>query len=443
MFRSHSLSLPNLGSTDQVKEGTLAIPKGKGVVGLRCKLTIPLNNTSGGPVTLTDAQKRAVLSHLSFLMEVGASKQQPYKNLAGDKIRMLQRVCFGSEVENYTGTVNGLQTALPNAATTNVVCWLLVPTGRFWTLGQARNLFAMGRSQCRTVMLQLDRGGAQPAGLPAGVIISGTITADVQPHMCSMKGDRYSYLPEYREFTIRDFFHEYTDAQLAVLIAERTAVHASTTITKVNLTMDGEEIHRDISPADIITEYNDVPNLPAESQISDLVTFLYQWTPDRELRELPTGMVRVEQPNKDLADFLLAYYGWKVIKKADRDADLEKVANDVRKKTIKAVSVVPIDGLTVPSRLAAFMPAQLVDADDAEYHRFPGVGVPFLGKAEVYIPPQVLDAGKRAIAAAGSNDVLKDAVRRGLAATIPGASQSARGFTETSPIFRQIESELS
>lgn len=435
MRRSHSLTFTGPDTSDYIRKGTLKIAKGKAMAGIRCKIVFPIRNASGGALTLSAADKTALLDALRFNFAYGAegSEREFLKNAKGSIVRLLQRFAIGSDVEGLTDATTGMSRSLPGSnAITNCTIYLVVPTGRLWFLGVMRNLFCMGRSQAQSLKAEIARQAAPTLSANLSLPDTSAVTCEIQPWLVSVKGDRESVMPEYREFTIRDFRAELPDG-VPLFISERTAAHASTGLTRVNVNFDAEEIHRDAPPADILSEYNDVPNYPSDAAIFDTHTILYQATPDRSLAELPTGKPFVEQPNKDLSDFNLGYYWLPIVKEEERKTNLAYYANSTREKTIKAVSLDVIESINAPSRLSAVIPAMLTDEDDAEHHRYAGLGVPHRGKADdarVFVPDVVLERAKAfsaAFNAAGSPKAAQ-AVAKDLARSVPGLANSGRGF---------------
>lgn len=432
MKRSHSLTCTGPDTSDYIRKGSLKLTKGKSMPGIRAKIVFPIKNVNAAGKTLTAADKVALLDALRFSLGYGPddAEREFIKNARGSIIRLLQRFCIGSEVEGYSDTTTGFGRNLAAAgAITNCTIYLVVPTGRLWFLGAMRNFFAMGRSQAATLKAEIARQAAPILSADLSLPDTSAVTLEIQPWLVSTKGDRESPMPEYREFTIRDFRAELPDG-LPLFISERTSTHAATALSRVNVNIDAEEIHRDAPPADILSEYNDVPNFPSEAAIFDTHTMLYMATPDRALHELPSGRPYVEQPNKDLSDFNLGYFWLPVIPAEEKKAALVQYANEVRKKTIKSISVDVIEGFQLPSRLAAFKPSLLTDEDDAEHHTFGGIGVPHRGKLEdvrAFVPESVL-ARAQAVASTLPSLAAKRAVANEIARSIPATANSGRGF---------------
>lgn len=435
MRRTHSFSLAAVGSVDRIRRDTLDLPKGKAMSALRVKVGFPVANTSGGSVTMAAGDKKALLSAIVCTFEYGVAKRQPFKNVDLRVVRILQRFLMGSEIEGWSDTSTGLAKSLPNSATTTVYAYVCLPF-MCWLLGpQFKHFFALGRSQSRTVECEFARQ-TNASFSTSGLALSGSITIDVLPQLVSVKGDRWATPPEYRTTDITDFRYTFPEDGLPLAIWDRTAVHAATSYTKLNVNIDNEEIHRDVSPTDLITEHNDVPNHPAEALITDEYTIMYSVLPASEFSSLPSGRAYVEQPAKDLATMQLGLVQVPVVSEDERSKELENVANNIRRKGVVAVNLHVLEDKYVASHNHAFVPSVIADEDDAELHKYPGLGVSYRGKAEVYVPPQVVAAAKAK--AGGSSDKLKADLAKQLAAAVPGAASTARGYGQ-GRIFSAIQ----
>lgn len=435
-----SLSLPSDGSNDSVPRGDIDIPKGAACKGLRLKVTIPINNTSGGAVTLSDAQKQTLLA--CFIGTVTFGPRGTLKPYVAALWTVFNRACrwlYGTEIEGYTDTSTGLQRSLPNSATTNVTCYLVIPLGYFWKLYRG-GLLALGRTQMRTLQLDVRRTSS---AILANVVISGTVTIDVMPDLVPCKGDPVS--PGI-------FYEEVDDARKTVelsegmpfVVEERTATHASSTLSNFTLKIDDLEVHDQVSPAEAITEQNDIPNYPAEAAPTDRTTHLYTIQSQggaAELKDLPTGKPKITQNVKDLATIKLSQFYVPIQSPEDVSAMMEfAVGKKGRGKTVRGVSTQLTEDLKLGRHQAFVAPYNLVDQDADEFERFPGPVAEAGKKVDVAIPNTVIDAARARIAKHRANGETKAAenVVAELAATIPGGVQSARGFKrgDTSMIER-------
>lgn len=437
MRRTHSLNLAIDGAVDSVKRGTLAIPKGKAMPYIRAELTVPINNTSGGAVTLTTVQRLALLAAFLFDFKYGPqdAKRNPFQTLGGNIMRRIARFLMGSELDGFTSATTGLARSLPNAQTTNVVFTIIIPTGRVWFLGALRNLFALGRSQASTVELTVRR--QTPQGLPAGIAINGAVTVDIYPGECSVKGDRYATCPEFRQVSVTDFRYTLDDG-LTLGLFENTAAHLATALSRVNMRIDAESIHEDASPRVYLADLQDSDYAPAEADVSDEVTILYEGNATTELKDLPTGRPFIEQPAKNLAVMNLEHVYVPIASEDELGKGLVDVANNIRRKSLKAVSLNATEELNLPPRLGFAVPSMLTDEDDREHGKFAGLGVPYRGKlsdVDVFVPEYMQQRIKGALA----SGVDADDLAKGTALQVPGTSQTGRGPGNASVAFAKVQ----
>lgn len=423
-----SLELAADGSTKFVLQGALRIPKGKECIGIAMKTTFPVANATGGNLAsgLSDARKQTMFDNFEFSLSYGRDKDvKPFIAILGSRLHREFRYAFGTELELYSDTTNGLHKAMNNGTTTNADCWLVMPTGYFWQLAKKRRAMGMGRSQCLTVELEVKRKSSL---IDTNITLSGTVTMQVYPVLRTAKGDRWNHVPHYREYDRTE--DEVTLPEgLPLRISERTAAHASSSLTKFSEWIDDEEIHQQISAADAITPFNDQARAPSAASITDRETLLYWLEEDSALEDLPTGKPRIRQDTKDLATIKLGYLYIPI--EADRGVamELEHVVQEHRRKELRAVKSDLLDGAPAPIRMRPFLPAVFVDRDDREFEEFPGPVASPGKRVEYTIPESVLSRAKAAYAdkkAKGENKAADQVVREVVAA-VPGAVTSARG----------------
>jgi hypothetical protein len=447
MERIKTLSLATANGADVLEKGRLNLEKGKAMRGIRLKVTVPVVKSDSGTVTLTAGQKLSLLNMLVVSLRYGRNlRRAPYNNVLGGVLQVLQRYLMGTQVQGWADTVYGLGKTIAASATTTVQFYLIIPTGYLQQVnGLPAGHFAVGRSQAKTLQLDIKRA-AEPLTGGAATLSVGTVTIDVMPDLVSVKGDRWTVLPEYVDVTSVDIEKGFDDG-LPLLLAERTAVHASSTLTEVEVSIDDENIHRQVTPQDLLTEWKSQPSskLHADADISDVWTLLYWVAWDKELRDLPTGAIKFRQPRKDLATMLLSLLYVPIVREAELREEIENVATDVRKKTVRAVSTFVSEPDATYSRQQFASPFVLFDEDDSEFQRFPGlVAVPG-GRAEVYIPATVLSMARGMVAGARSEREGKKADQLVQQATlaVPGAVQSGRGFSHVgSTVFEQVKKAL-
>ncbi len=147
MFKGSSINLINANVSDKLSAGRIELPKGKAMRGLRMKVTCGILNTrsSSDTTPLTSTQKRDLLANLQFGVRHGHQQQhQPFKAFGGHRARLLQRYCYGSEMEGWSNSTTGLARTLPNGGTSTVVFYLTIPTGAFYQHKGRRRDFGLG-----------------------------------------------------------------------------------------------------------------------------------------------------------------------------------------------------------------------------------------------------------------------------------------------------------
>jgi hypothetical protein len=260
----------------------------------------------------------------------------------------------------------------------------------------------------------------------------------VFPDLRSSKYDIWTPLPEYSEQNSTDFNFESPDG-FPLLHSERTAVHASSSITDVTERIDDEEIHRNVSPQDYITELQDSVGYTALSgasaiNIYDTDTLFYFLRPDMQAAELLSGRARFQNVTKQLSTYQHTLVYVPIIGEDEIKRELEWVTGNVRRKTLRAASlfhVQPVPGL--PKRLQFALPWALVDEQDKEFQQFPGWVAAAGGRAAAYFPEHVTQAARsqKAAAEAAGKPLAAETPVEELALAIPGAVNSGRGLAKS------------
>lgn len=433
MKKQVTLSLASTNANAKLTRGQLDIPKGKQMVGLRLKFTVPVANTSGGTLNplLTDAQRQTLLGLFTCTLSYGkAGAHKPFSAITLDKVGWEARRAYGSEIEGYADTSTGMAQSAANSTTPNVVFYAVIPTGRMWWLNR-RGFWGMGRSQTKTVELELKRGSTNT--IASGIAISGTVTVDVSPDLQSCKGDRWCWVPEYVEQDESDKTVRMPDG-LPLAIMERTAAHASSTLSNISVYIGDEEVHDQVTPAELLTEVSDSATMPSAALLTDRETLLYTPYPEGfRLEDLPTGAPRIVQNVKDLTTFKAALLYIPVKTQTEVQTEIENIASNLRRKTVHCVSLADVEGgARIPDTLRPFIGFTILDEDDADFERFPGYTCTPGGKAEIRVPNAVL---QRAVALhaqlkAANNGKAAEEVIRQVSNAVPGAVASSAGYAK-------------
>lgn len=431
-----SLTLTGTGQSATMERGKLDPGKGKNTRGIRLKVTMPVQNPTAGALAMTAAQRKLALALLQ-IENFSYGKNGMFQRLAAQdfkRVRLQQKKFYGSEMGGFDDASTGLAKSIAAGATSSLVFFPIIPTGHnFRFPGRG-----MGRTQSRTVQLKLKQLGTTIVA--ATFLINGNVTVEVMPDANSCKGDPWCNVPEFVEQTVTDQKATLPEG-LPLCLTEKTAVHASTALTEIRVKIDAEEIHDLVSPAEALEEMiNDSASHPAAALISDEETILYDLPIEARKRDLPSGELTFVRKVSELATAALAFDYVAIPSESDVAAIVE-ICAEVRKKTVKAVNRAEAEGDEMPDRLRAFEDLLIVDVDDAEYDRMPGVAVAPGGKAQLHVPESVKARAKAAIAFHQSNGeaVAAAAITKRVVAATPSGAQSGRGV-KGSGIFARLAS---
>lgn len=440
MKKLSTLTLTGQGTQALLEKGKLVIEKGRVMQGIRALMTVNITNSSGSSRALTDTERQAFLDGYSIKLSYGRNgRRKPYNMVTLTRVQRIARFLYGSEWEGYANSVYGLARTLTTGQTTQVQCYVTIPTGRMWQLGAYRRLFGVGRTQAKGMQLEVFR---KSDTLPSGFAVSGNVTFDIIPDDYSKTGPEvFTVLPEWVEVDETDRIARLPRG-CVLLVTERTAPLASSALTDIAAFVDGEELYTNMSAVTAYTQFLDLPNIPADADISDRETVLYQVTPDMQLRDWLSGEFRVEQITKTLGTTKLGGLIIPIIEDEEAREEMQDLAGkNGRNKTLKAISAgsfFSLEGGELPHRLYPYMPAVLVDTDDKEFQRFPGLVSQDGGKGEAYVPDTVLANARSMFSAFISNGEVanaEDVIRQLGLATWAGV-QDTHGYARSgSPVL--------
>lgn len=431
MKKLSTLTLTGQGTNALLEKGKLVLGKGRLMQGIRCVFTFNIANASGTSRALTDAERQTFLDGYAVKLSYGKDlKRTPYNMLTLTRMQKLARFLYGSEWEGYTSTTTGMARTLTTGATTKVELYVTLPTGRLWQLGAMRRLFGVGRTQAAGMQLEVHR---RQDALPSGFTVSGNVTVDIIPDDYSRKGpEQFCYLPEWHEVDETDRVARLPRG-LVLLVTERSTTLAASLLTDIAAFVDGEELYSNMSAAAAYTQFLDLPNQPAEGDISDREAVLYSINSDMELRDYLTGSFRLEQITKTLGTTRLGGLVIPVPGEEEVRDDTRAAAGKLgRNKTLKTVNAAPFHGLELPHSLYPYMPLIILDTDDKEFQRYPGLVSQGGGPAEVFIPASVLGSarGMRAHSLANGEPALAEDVVRQVGLAVPGCVQDVHGLSK-------------
>ncbi|RJS26076.1 hypothetical protein DRW03_06350 [Corallococcus sp. H22C18031201] len=424
----NTYTLPGTGSTTQVKLGEVVVSKGSNATALRFKVSLQLTN-SGAVRGLTPPERVAFLDSFDYSLTWGAGLQyKPRSNVSFGRERVIIRQMMGSELEGFNDTSTGLARSIGSGATT-VEWYQRIHLCGTYKDPDTDSLFGVGPSQAASI--QMDMRRLSPV-LPSGFAVSGTVTLDLIPDEFPSKYDRVTPIPRWHEFSEANKVANFLPG-LTWYAVERSAPHVSTAFAEVSLSIDGWESYSRVTPGEYITRWLDVPNYTAENQTFDADTVLHLLTPGQRMRDWPTGTLRLEQDRKTIATMQM---GQLVTEVADSSAIERDIAYFASKKgrRISAVSLPTLLGQEVPKNLLPFVPYALLDEQDAEFDRYPGLMAAPSEDPRIYFPGAVTARAKARVQMHESarEYLAGENVIRELAAPVPGAVQSPRGWGQSS-----------
>jgi hypothetical protein len=447
MRKLSTLTLSGVGTNATLERGKLELGKGRLMKGIRLIMRILITNTSGGTVTLTDAQRQNLLAGYSLTLSYGRNnRRKPYNSMPLTRLQRIARYMLGSEWEGYGNTTTGLGRAMATGATHEVKLHVVVPTGYAWFLGQHGKFLGVGRTQAKTMALFLER---KADTLPAGLAVSGNVTFEVVPDEAVRPApDTWWYLPEWAEQDETDKVAK-APAGLPLYWAERSATLAASLITDMAMKFieDEDELHRGVSALEAYAQaLYDIPNVPAEADLSDRETPLYIIPPGTELRELVAGTLRFEQVTKTLGTAALGLLYVPLPGDSEVREDVQDAAGkNGRNKTLRAVNAAVALGLELPEHLYGFMPFYLYDQQDEGYERFPGHVSDGSQPGDVYVPQSAIERARAMLDLYRMKGEAKlaEGVIRQVSLAVPGAAQDTRGFSRRgSDVLNQLRALL-
>lgn len=436
-----TVTLTGANTTGQFRAGDFDVQPGKAADAARFKMRFTLAN-SGSARVLTAAEKLTFLeTAFDCTVRYGANMQfTPNSKLNFKAAHQLTRNGRASTWEGYTDSSTGLGQSI--GSSTDVVLYPRIPFAAFWQQKELAGLWRVGALQARRIIIDVRR--LAPT-LPSGFSLSGNVYLDIIPDESPARYEYYSPLPRYYEFEETSRLATTLPNGWTVLLADRNAVHASTSFTAVKLTMDALTLYENCTLAEVITRYNDaIEYFPAEASVADELTLLYAIPPGVQLKDLPTGKPQFEQLVQAVTTMRFAWWGYDVMTESQVSAEVQQLANDAGCR-INAVNAAAVHRLDVPKGLRAFMPWVVFREGEKEFDQYPGlVAAPGGGAVVPYVPPTVAANARSVMASqknAGHHTAAEDTLHQ-VALALPGAVQSPRGLKQGSPMLERVRSLL-
>jgi hypothetical protein len=439
-----------LGGEQSIEAGKINIPQGKCMPELPHRLTFSLNNTSGGAIVLTEAQRIAVLDHLKLTMrgavENGPS-HEPHTDVKFSRIRDIEREVLREECVGFEDTVTGLKRSLPNAAITTAEVTVSVPTGRNNRIKELAQGIGVGPSQAKVYELGYKVPGAV-AGLPAGVTITN-IKIEPFPDLDPCVGDPLVLFTAIKESSFSGTLLALPDG-LAECAYLKDHDHVNTTLTQLKTGFDDEVIMDRSEPQQYLAQIQKAPDAFAAADISDRVTYLntlpQQVSLVAEPERVHTGRFFFEDSLETLGNISYGYFHRPIMAPGDYAAWHAFVSAQRQGKTVRGVSTFAVRGLAgkVHDRFAPYFGVTFFVESDSQYQQFPAWWGAAGEKLAMYIPEtgrvQLREAVKRH-RAAGNGQVASKALDAA-AVALPTAVQSGRGLKRGSPARTAFEAKV-
>lgn len=444
MKRIHTLQIGS-GGQDQLRQGQFVPPRGKLLKGLICKIAAPIKNATGGAVAgLSDAQKQALLNCLEFTLTFGAKKhRKPFVSERGPRIHREARFAYNSEIEGYSDATTGLGRNFANGATTTATFYLPIPLGRMQgLLPEERKLFGMGRSQCRTLELEVKRVADNLGTVNLDIDPAQNLTIQLFPDYDSCQGDVHGLVPHWFRRTETNDEINFSEDGLILRVSELSAIQSACALTNFDLKVDDEAFAEGVAIAEVTRMLNDDDGVSTAGLLVDRETVLYQARYDEPLRFRPTGHVRFRQNVKDIATPTIGVLFVPYDSEDQVKNEVQATADGLREKPIRAANLFLQQGLNLPKRIQGLPFWQNFDMDDVEFERAPGwVATPGQTEPALTVPESFLAIAKQKAALherAGETKALSN-VQKESAALVPGAIKGGRGVESGfSPIINRI-----
>jgi hypothetical protein len=443
MKRIHTLQIGS-GSQDTLRQGQFVPPKGKLLKGMICKIFFPMKNATGGAVVMTDAQKQLLLNNLEFNVWFGVAKhRQPFKSERGVRVHREARFAYDSEIEGYTDATTGLSKSLPNAATTQVVLYLPIPLGRMQgLLPEERKLFGMGRSQCRTLEIEVKRVADNFGTANLDIDPAQNLSIQLYPDYDSCQGDVHGLVPHWVRRAETNDEITFSEDGLVLRLSELSAIQSASVLTNFDVSVDEEKSADGLAIAEITRMLNDDDAVSSAGLLTDRETVLYQARYDDPLRFRPTGNTKFRQNVKDLATAQLGMLYVPYDSETQVKSEVQGVADKIREKTILATNAFLQVALSLPKRVQGLPFWQHFDQDDSEFERAPGwTATPGQTEPVLTVPKSFAEIARSKAKLHDVNDEKKAAnnVAKEAATLVPGSIKGGRGTREGfSPIINRI-----
>lgn len=442
MTKGVSKTLTGTNTQATFSRGEFVVRQFTNAIAATLKVRVSLTKASGD-AALTMAQRRTFLEGFDLSLSYGANQQhKPYNKLSWLKLAELTRFGLGSYIEGLTDSSTGLARTIASTAT-EVTFYLRVPfTALGWQDQGRLNLFGVGPTQARTIVIELRELTPE---LPTNFAISGSVTVDIIADEEPSAHDRWSLIPEFLEVTETNRIAQSLPPGLHALIFDRQAAHASNSYSDVTLTMDGLGILDKVSLTEAITSYrNTRAYFPSEADLSDYWTLIYAVPPGMQLNQLPTGKPVFTQNTHSVATMQLSLWYYPVKDEAAINLDVQEMARLRGESVHVIVGAEPLGFRDAPKAIRFALPFIIASPRDREAQEYPsrvgtGSAPPF-----VYVPETVAKAvaARTAVQLGNKEYAAAENTVQAATLTVPAAVQSTRGLSRGSGTLEQVRAEM-
>ena len=443
------LILDDIGSSKEIRKHEFVIAPGKICRGISLHFTGKLNKSDGGTTTLSADDVIALLAHFTLDMEVGPDSniRKPYNQVGLDRLHMLMREAYQADPVSF-GTIAA-------SGDTAFDFRINVPTGMFHKIPELRRV-GMGRSQCQSVLVRIKRAGALPTLPDATTTTLKAATAvnvDVQPDLIS-GNDEEIVVPEFKESEQVGRVLSLDDG-FPLLLLDRNDHNNATDLKQATVTVDGEDgiehVHELASPTDILAEADYAPVQGTEFTDDDDDTTLYLIKNESTIQDAPTGKLKFEQPNGELATIKYTQLLIPAITEDEWKARA-KFAAEVSETQLRAVTNWAAKGYAaagMPSRFSPFLGVSYFPEGSIDYENWFGLAAYRVAGGAFFVDllnPKAHQAAAQAqVAHLKQTNQEKAATKvvQQASASVPGGIVTGSGFSKsTSSVYTRMKLAL-
>jgi hypothetical protein len=402
---------------------------------LVCETIVSVNNTSGGSITLTNAQALDLMRKVFGTWNLMFGSAQPETIDDAKSFDEMRKLCWaligrdmqfnGKELRNYANTDSDA-VVIANGGTVAVRMAFIRPFT--YERGGARMTeWCPYASQLKDMALSFVRGGALST---AGLAQSGA--ADCTVYLMEVDSESADgYAPVARSYQNNDagLNHSGPPGGGALLcLYEDTAVGASTSLNLFSLERKGDvPLHDQVEGAQVVRD-SYLKRDQSTANLNDLATVLFELPEAVDINRLPTSSeFRLKQSAQNLSPMQSR---WIYIPTVTEQYGLGVAAPNVAgrgqgAKAVKLVNSAAVRGENVPQHIASVLSLAAVDPTAPKADMLDGIIAKPNGQHVVHLSPIQTAALSGATGEAGAKVVAQTSKER--AKSIPGYTSPQRG----------------